>query len=178
MSRVGNKPIPIPSGIQVTVQGSTVRVKGPGGELTESIDPRVRVSVEKSEVLVKRESDEREIRSVHGLTRTHLSNMVDGVSRGFQKILEINGVGFRAQVQGRNIQLSLGYSHPVVFALPAGVDAKIDKQTVITLKGPDKRLIGQVAANLRGIKPPEPYKGKGIKYSDEVVHRKEGKTGK
>jgi large subunit ribosomal protein L6 len=178
VSRVGKKPIPLPSGIQVNLQGKTIRVKGPGGELTDQIDPRVKVSVGSSEIVLERVANDRVARSLHGLTRSHISNMVSGVSKGFQKTLEITGVGYRAQLQGGKIQLSVGFSHPVLFTLPAGIEAKIDKQTIITIKGSNKRLVGQVAANLRSIKPPEPYKGKGIRYSGEVIQRKEGKTGK
>ena len=178
MSRVGKKPIAIPSGVQVNIQGSTLKVKGPGGELTQTLDPRIKVAVEEGNVVVRRGEEDRKTRSLHGLIRSDISNMLLGVSQGFQKTLEMSGVGFRAQLQGKNIQLSVGFSHPVSFVVPTGIDAKVDKQTIITIKGSNKQLVGQVAANIRAIKPPEPYKGKGIKYSGEVIQRKEGKGGK
>lgn len=178
MSRLGKKPIVIPSGVQVQVDSKGVRVNGPKGELLRPLEAGIGVKVENGHVVVTRQQDDREHRSRHGLFRSDVQNMVVGVSQGYQKTLEINGVGFRAQVQGRNLSLTLGFSHPVVFALPAGIEASVDKQTVVTIKGADKYLVGQVAAQIRNLKPPEPYKGKGIKYTDEVIVRKEGKTSK
>lgn len=178
MSRVGRKPIPIPSGIDVKVDKNSVSVKGPKGQLKQDFHPRIGINIDAGNILVSRSSDDKLDRSLHGLTRSIISNMITGVTKGYEKALEISGVGYRAQVQGRSLMLTLGFSHPVEFKLPEGIDAAVDKQTNITIKGIDKYLVGQVAANIRGLKPPEPYKGKGIKYSDEVVRRKEGKAGK
>ena len=178
MSRVGKKPILIPSGVQVNVEGNGVRVKGPKGELTRSLENGIAVKIENGHVVLTRQSDDRIHRAKHGLLRSDLNNMVVGVSQGYQKTLEISGVGFRAQVQGRNLSFALGFSHPTVFALPTGIEASVDKQTMVTIKGADKYWVGQVAAQIRDLKPPEPYKGKGIKYAGEVIERKEGKTSK
>ena len=178
MSRVGKKPILIPSGVQVKVEENGVRVKGPKGELTRSLENGISVKIENGQMVVTRQSDDRIHRAKHGLLRSDLNNMVIGVSQGYQKTLEISGVGFRAQVQGRSLSLALGFSHPTVFALPTGIEASVDKQTVVTIKGADKYWVGQVAAQIRDLKPPEPYKGKGIKYAGEVIERKEGKTSK
>ncbi|MBI3610639.1 MAG: 50S ribosomal protein L6 [Nitrospirae bacterium] len=178
MSRVGNKPILIPSGVQVQLEQKGVRVKGPKGELTRSLETGIGVKVENGQVIVTRQSDDRFHRAKHGLLRSDLNNMIAGVTKNYEKTLEISGVGFRAQLQGRNLSMTLGYSHPVVFALPPGIEASVEKQTVITIKGADKYRVGQVAAQIRDLKPPEPYKGKGIKYADEVIKRKEGKTSK
>ena len=178
MSRVGKKPILIPSGVQVNVEGNGVRVKGPKGELTRSLENGIAVKIENGHVVLTRQSDDRIHRAKHGLLRSDLNNMVVGVSQGYQKTLEISGVGFRAQIQGRNLSFALGFSHPTVFALPTGIEASVDKQTMVTIKGADKYWVGQVAAQIRDLKPPEPYKGKGIKYAGEVIERKEGKTSK
>ncbi|MEK6683630.1 MAG: 50S ribosomal protein L6 [Nitrospirota bacterium] len=178
MSRVGKKPILIPSGVQVNVEGNGVRVKGPKGELTRSLENGIAVKIENGHVVLTRQSDDRIHRAKHGLLRSDLNNMVVGVSQGYQKTLEIIGVGFRAQLQGRNLSFALGFSHPTVFALPTGIEASVDKQTMVTIKGADKYWVGQVAAQIRDLKPPEPYKGKGIKYAGEVIERKEGKTSK
>jgi len=178
MSRVGKKPIPIPSGVQVKIEENLVRVKGPKGELTRPLEGNFQLKIENGQVLVTRKADDRIHRARHGLLRSYISNMVIGVSQGYQKTLEISGVGFRAQVQGRNLTLALGFSHPTVYALPPGIEASVDKQTVVTVKGADKYWVGQVAAQIRDLKPPEPYKGKGIKYQGEVIERKEGKTSK
>ncbi|HET6466680.1 MAG TPA: 50S ribosomal protein L6 [Nitrospiria bacterium] len=178
MSRVGKKPILVPSGVQVKVEEKGVRIKGPKGELTRGMEMGIGVTVEDGRVVVTRRDDDRLHRAKHGLFRSDLNNMVIGVSQGYQKSLEISGVGFRAQVQGRNLTLALGFSHPTVFALPTGIEATVDKQTLITIKGADKYLVGQVAAEIRDLKLPEPYKGKGIKYAGEVIERKEGKTSK
>ncbi|MBI3995409.1 MAG: 50S ribosomal protein L6 [Nitrospirae bacterium] len=178
MSRVGKKPITIPTGVQVKIEGAGVRVKGPKGELARSPETGIGVKIENGQIVVSRQSDDRIQRAKHGLVRSDLNNMIIGVSQGYQKTLEISGVGFRAQVQGRNLTLALGYSHPTVFVLPTGIEASVDKQTVVTIKGADKYRVGQVAAEIRGLKLPEPYKGKGIKYAGEVIERKEGKTSK
>jgi large subunit ribosomal protein L6 len=178
MSRVGKKPVVIPSGVQVKVEGQEIHVKGPKGQLSRSMDSRLKLVVKDGQVQVEREQDDRLTRSLHGLIRSNINNMLIGVSQGYQKILEINGVGFRAQLQGKSLQLNLGFSRPVIFPLPSGIDAKVEKQNVITIQGVDKQQVGQVAADIKAIKPPEPYKGKGIKYAGEVILRKEGKTGK
>lgn len=178
MSRLGKKPIPVPSGVQVTVQKNQVKVKGPKGELTCNLEPGIGVDVKDGKINLSREKDDRFSRARHGLMRSLLSNMVLGVTEGYKKVLEIKGVGFRAQVQGKTLNLTLGFSHPTVFPLPQGIEASVEKQTLLTLKGVDKRQVGQTAALIRSLRPPEPYKGKGIKYSDEIIRRKEGKTGK
>lgn len=178
MSRIGKKPVAIPSGVSAAISRRRLTVKGPKGELFREIPPRISVTVGTGEISVGRSGDSRLDRSLHGLTRTLISNMVTGVTEGYRRVLEINGVGFRAAVSGQAINLSLGFSHPVSFPLPPGVKAEVEKNTVITLSGIDKQVLGQAAANLRALKPPEPYKGKGIKFAEEVVRRKEGKTGK
>jgi large subunit ribosomal protein L6 len=178
MSRVGLKKIPIPSGVNVKINAQSVHVKGPKGENEKPIRPEVAVVIEGNEVVVSRSSDERFVRSLHGLTRNEISNMILGVTKGYDKVLEINGVGYRAVVQGRNLVLNLGFSHPINFELPEGIDASVEKQTIVTIKGTDKYLVGQVAAKIRALKKPEPYKGKGVKYREEKIIRKEGKTGK
>jgi large subunit ribosomal protein L6 len=175
MSRIGKRPIPIPDGVTVAVDGQTVRAAGPKGKLLQSVPSGVSVAVTDNRVVVSRESDERAVRALHGLTRSLLNNMLTGVKIGFERKLEIVGIGYRAQLQGKNIQLALGYSHPIVFSLPDGISADIDKQTSITLRGPDKAVLGQTAARLRALRKPNPYKGKGIRYADEVVRKKVGK---
>lgn len=175
MSRIGRKPIPIPQGVTVAVEGSTVRVDGPRGKLSHTVPAGVAVSADGSAVTVARSSDHRSVRALHGLTRSLLANMVHGVKDGFERKLEIVGIGYRAQLSGQNLQLALGYSHPVVFPLPEGVRAEVEKQVSITLRGADKALLGQTAAKLRALRKPDPYKGKGIKYADEYVRRKVGK---
>jgi large subunit ribosomal protein L6 len=175
MSRIGRKPIVIPSGVKVLVQGQTVQAEGPKGKLSHIVPAGLGARVDSDRLLVTREHDHRTARALHGLTRALVANMVTGVKDGFERKLEIVGIGYRAQLQGRNIQLSLGYSHPVVFPLPEGITAEIEKQTAITLRGPDKGLLGQTAARLRALRKPDPYKGKGVKYADEVIRRKVGK---
>jgi len=177
MSRVGKRPIPVPDAVQVSIEGNRIKVKGPKGELKYEFHPRLEVKVEDGAIVVRRPNDEKLLRSLHGLTRTLIANMVTGVTEGFQKSLEIVGVGYRANVSGRELELSLGYSHPVIFRIPEGIEITVDRQTRIDVKGIDKQLVGQVAANIRALRPPEPYKGKGIKYVDEVIHRKAGKAG-
>ncbi len=178
MSRVGLKKIIIPNGVNVKVNPDAVHVKGPKGENQKPLRPEIKVDIQGSELVVSRSSDDRFVRSLHGLTRNEIQNMIVGVTQGFEKVLEINGVGFRATVQGRMLVLNLGYSHPINFELPKGIDATVEKQTTVTIKGIDRYLVGQVAANIRALREPEPYKGKGIKYKDERIIRKEGKTGK
>jgi large subunit ribosomal protein L6 len=175
MSRIGKKPIPIPAGVKVQVAGPEVRAEGPKGRLAQVVPSGISAAVEDGRLMVARESDARTTRALHGLTRSLLANMVTGVKDGFERKLEIVGIGYRAQLQGKNIQLALGYSHPVVFPLPEGVTAEIEKQTAITLRGADKALLGQTAAKLRELRKPDPYKGKGIKYAEEVIRRKVGK---
>jgi large subunit ribosomal protein L6 len=177
MSRVGRKPVPVPQEVRVTVEGQTVRVEGPKGTLSHAVHTLLAVSLQDGQLLVSRGADHRTAKALHGLTRSLLANMVHGVKEGFEKKLEIIGIGYRAQLQGRTIVLALGYSHPVVFPLPDGIQAEVDRQVLITLRGFDKALLGQVAAKLRSLRKLDPYKGKGIKYTDEVVRRKVGKTG-
>jgi large subunit ribosomal protein L6 len=175
MSRIGKKPIPIPQGVKVQVSDGTVRAEGPKGKLSQPIPAPLSAKVEGTELLIARPDDDRRVRALHGLTRALMANMVSGVKDGFERKLEIIGIGYRAQMQGKAIQLALGFSHPVVFPLPEGVTAEIDKQTAITLRGADKALLGQTAAKLRALRKPDPYKGKGIRYADEYVRRKVGK---
>src|SRR6266508_4080855 len=175
MSRIGMKPIPVPEGVKVAVEESTVKVEGPKGKLSQAIPAGLSVRMDSNVLTVERVSDHRTVRALHGLIRSLLANMVHGVKDGFERKLEIVGIGYRAQIQGRNLQLALGYSHPVIFPLPEGVQAEVDKQVSITLKGADKALLGQLAAKLRGLRKPDPYKGKGIKYANEVIRRKVGK---
>ena len=179
MSRIGKKPVDIPSGVDVKLLESTIQVKGPKGELSWSFPQGTSVSVRDNKVLVERADDLKKTRALHGLTRSLIANMVQGVTQGYQRVLDITGVGYRAQVQGNKITFSLGYSHPVEFNLPQGISAAIDpKQTQITLTGVDKQTIGQIAANLRSLRSPDAYKGKGVRYSGERLKLKVGKTGK
>ncbi|MBI6005407.1 50S ribosomal protein L6 [Clostridium perfringens] len=179
MSRVGKMPIAIPAGVTVTVTPeNVVTVKGPKGELVKAMHKDINIAVEDAQVVVTRPSDVKEHRALHGLTRALLNNMVVGVSQGFSKTLELNGVGYRAQLQGKKLVMNLGYSHPVEVEAVDGVDLKLDGTTKVIVEGIDKEKVGAVAANIRSWRKPEPYKGKGIKYSDEVIRRKEGKTGK
>ena len=179
MSRVGKKPIDMPSGVDAKLEPGRITVKGPLGEIVQDVNPKLTIKKDKNVLTVERPSDQKIYRELHGLTRNLISNMVTGVSKGFEKKLDITGVGFKAAVSGTNLMLTLGFSHPIVYPLPTGIKATVDpKQTQITLKGVDKQLVGQIAANVRSFKKPEPYKGKGIKYSTEVIVRKEGKAGK
>jgi large subunit ribosomal protein L6 len=177
MSRIGKKVIKLPAGVKVSTKDNHVHVEGPKGKLDGIVPAGVEVKVVGQEVTMVLKSEERAAGALHGLARSLLANMVEGVTNTFSKTLEINGVGYRAEVKGQSLNLTLGFSHPVVFALPKGITAEVDKQTKIAIKGVDKQLVGQVAAQIRAIKPPEPYQGKGIKYSDEVIRRKEGKAG-
>jgi large subunit ribosomal protein L6 len=176
MSRIGRKPITIPSGVTVAVDGSTVKVKGPKGELARTFEPSMKVRVENNEVLVERPNDDKRERALHGLTRALLANMVQGVTEGFKKTLEIVGVGYRAEKKGKNLVVSVGYSHPVNYPEPQGITLTTPAPTTIVIEGIDKQKVGQVAAELREFRPPEPYKGKGIRYQGEQVRRKAGKT--
>ncbi|RRN68799.1 50S ribosomal protein L6 [Peribacillus simplex] len=178
MSRIGKKPIEIPTGVTVTVNGSEVTVKGPKGELTRSFSPDLTIVVEENVVTVTRPSDEKAHRSLHGTTRALISNMVEGVSKGFVKSLELIGVGYRAQMQGTKLILNVGYSHPVEIEPETGVEVEVPSNTKVIIKGANKERVGALAANIRDVRPPEPYKGKGIRYEGEFVRRKEGKTGK
>jgi large subunit ribosomal protein L6 len=175
MSRVGKKPIPIPKGVSVTVGGETVTVKGPKGELKMELHPAVKVTTENGELVCTRADDSRLSRAAHGLVRANTANMVRGVSEGFQRKLEINGVGYRAEVAGKKLTLQLGYSHPIDFPLPDGITAAVEKN-VLTLSGIDKQALGLCAAKVRALRPPEPYKGKGVKYVEETILRKVGKA--
>ncbi|MET0832306.1 MAG: 50S ribosomal protein L6 [Acidimicrobiia bacterium] len=177
MSRIGNSPIPVPTGVDVTVDGPTVSVKGPKGALSRWVDERIAVSVDDGVVTLSRDSDERDIRSLHGLYRALLANMVTGVSDGYRKELQAVGVGYRANLQGRRLELQVGFSHPVVVEAPEGIDFEVPEPTRIVVSGIDKELVGQTAADIRRVRPPEPYKGKGIRYVDEQVRRKAGKAG-
>jgi large subunit ribosomal protein L6 len=178
MSRVGKLPVKVPEKVKVSVDGSVVKVEGPKGKMSFPYNTLVKVEVGKGEVKVTRPDESRAAKSLHGLTRTLLRNAVDGVTKGYQRTLEISGVGFKAEVKGKEIHFTLGFSHPVVFKLPEGITAEADpKQTKVTVRGVDKHLLGLTAAKIRGLRPPEPYKGKGIKYAEETIRRKEGKTG-
>ena len=177
MSRIGRKPIPIPKGVQVAVKDGEVEVQGPNGKLGLRVHGLCRVQVTGGSVVVTRQGDHRTAKALHGLTRALVANMVRGVTEGFDKRLEIVGIGYRVQLTGRTLTFSLGYSHPIVFPLPEGIQAEVDKQTTIILRGVYKHLVGQTAAQIRALRRPDPYKGKGIRYADEVVRRKVGKAG-
>lgn len=179
MSRIGKLPVTVPNGVNVTLNDGEVHVKGPKGELSQSILAQVvNVKLEDGKVLVERKGDAKAHRSAHGLTRTLIANMIEGVSKGFRKSLEIQGVGFRAAKAGEKLNLSLGFSHPVVFDPPKGIALSVEGTNKIHVEGIDKQAVGQVAAEIRGLRPPEPYKGKGIRYAGEVVRKKLGKAGK
>jgi large subunit ribosomal protein L6 len=179
MSRVGKNPINVPDGVDVKIQGNLVTVKGPKGELKWNCHADMKVSLQDKNIIVERPSNSKQSRSLHGTTRSIIANMVTGISAGYKRLLEINGVGYRAQVQGQKITFTLGYSHPIDFNLPEGITAQVDKkQTQLTLEGIDKHLIGQVAANIRSLRSPNMYKGKGIKYAEEILKLKVGKAGK
>jgi large subunit ribosomal protein L6 len=177
MSRVGKKPIEIPKNVTINLEGSTCIIKGPLGTLEHKIPRGVIVSNQDGQLVVSRQSDEKLDRSLHGLTRTLISNIIVGVTKGFSKELEIEGIGYRAKVEGRVLNLTVGYSHPVNYPMPEGITIEVKDQTKIQVKGIDKQLVGQVAAEIRGIKKPEPYKGKGIRYEGEHIRRKVGKAG-
>ena len=179
MSRIGRMPVQIPAGVEVKIaEGNVVTVKGPKGTLEKQLPQEMSITQEEGAIIVKRPNDLKKFKSLHGLTRSLINNMVIGVTNGFEKTLEINGVGYRAQKQGKKLVLSLGYSHPVEMEDPEGLESVVDGQNKIIVRGIDKEEVGQYAAEIRFKRQPEPYKGKGIKYSDEVIRRKEGKTGK
>lgn len=179
MSRIGKLPVSVPAGVTITVaDGNIVTVKGPKGELSQKISEKLSIKQEDGQLLVERPSDAKEYRSLHGLSRTLINNMVLGVTEGYSKSLDVVGVGYRAQLQGKKLVLSVGYSHPVEFEEIPGITFEVPNANSIIISGIDKQLVGQVAADIRIVRPPEPYKGKGIRYSDEYVRRKAGKTGK
>ena len=178
MSRIGLKPITIPAGVEVNLNGNAVTVKGPNGTLSMDAHPNMQISVEGSEIIVSRPNDAKENRSLHGLTRTLIANMVTGVTEGFKKTLEVNGVGYRVQLQGNTLVMNLGFSHQVTMEAPEGVKIECPSANAIVVSGADKQAVGQFAAQIREKRPPEPYKGKGIKYAEEHIRRKEGKAGK
>ncbi|HWO87955.1 MAG TPA: 50S ribosomal protein L6 [Gemmatimonadales bacterium] len=177
MSRIGKKPVAIPSGVTCSVQGNTLTVKGPKGELKRTFHPDMQIAVEGGAVVVRRPGDESRHKALHGLSRTLVANMVDGVTKGYEKTLEIQGVGYKAETKPYGLLLTVGYSHQVEFKAPAGIKLVAEQPTVVKVSGCDKELVGQVAANIRDVRPPEPYKGKGIRYQGEKVRRKAGKTG-
>ena len=177
MSRIGKRPIPVISGVTVEIDGQTVRVKGPKGELSRTVHPEMQLTMEQGQVVVARPSDETRHKALHGLTRTLLANMVEGVAKGYQKVLEIQGVGYKAEVNKAGLNVIAGYSHPVAYKAPEGITFAVENNTIVRISGPNKELVGQVAAEIRQIRPPEPYKGKGIRYQGERVRRKAGKTG-
>lgn len=177
MSRIGKKPVPIPANVQVTVDGATIRVKGPRGELAREVRPEISLKVEDNTLLLERSSEETEHRAFHGLTRALVANMVTGVTEGYRKSLEIIGVGYRAEKKGNALVLTVGYSHQVTYPEPKGISITTTSPTVVVVEGIDKQQVGQVAAEIRAVRPPEPYKGKGIRYQGEQVRRKAGKTG-
>ena len=177
MSRIGKLPIAIPKGVTVTTEGSTVTVKGAKGELKKTFHPDLAIAVENGNVLVTRPSDEKEHKSLHGLTRTLISNMVEGVTKGYSKTLEIAGVGYKAEPRAYGLQFALGFSHPIEYRAPSGIKLSAPNPTTVQIEGADKEMVGQVAAEIRSLRPPEPYKGKGIKYAGENIRRKAGKAG-
>jgi large subunit ribosomal protein L6 len=178
MSRIGNKPITVPSEVQVKIDGQNITVTGPKGTLEREIHRNITLEMQENTITVIRKNDEKINKSLHGLTRTLIQNMIIGVTAGYSKELQINGVGYRVQKQGNNLNLTLGYSHPVIFDAPEGISFDVPNQNTIIVNGIDKELVGQTAAVIRSKRPPEVYRGKGIKYADEVIRRKEGKTGK
>ena len=178
MSRIGNKPITVPAGVEVKIDGKHISVKGPKGTLERDIEPEISMELKENVLTISRDSDARRSKSLHGLTRTLINNMVNGVQNEFTRELQINGVGYRVQKQGNDLNLSLGYSHPVIYKAPAGISFDVPNPNTIIVKGISKEQVGQVAAEIRTKRPPEVYRGKGIKYAEEVIRRKVGKTGK
>lgn len=178
MSRIGNKPITVPAGVEVKIEGNHITVKGPKGTLEKTFEPEISIKLEGDILTVSRDSDERRSKSLHGLTRTLINNMISGVQNEFTRELQINGVGYRVQKNGKDLNLSLGYSHPVIFKAPEGISFDVPNPNTIIVKGIDKELVGECAAVIRTKRPPEVYRGKGIKYAEEVIRRKVGKTGK
>jgi large subunit ribosomal protein L6 len=178
MSRIGKLPVAIPAGVKVSLDGNKMSVQGPKGTLIQDLHERMSIAVETEQIVVSRSTETKSDTALHGLTRALINNMVVGVTAGFHKNLEINGVGYRAEISGKVLTLSLGYSHPVVYELPEGISVEVEKQTKLSVKGIDKQLVGSAAAKIRSFRKPEPYKGKGIKYADERIVRKAGKAGK
>jgi large subunit ribosomal protein L6 len=178
MSRIGRKSIPVPAGVDVTISGQTVKVKGPKGELSHTVSEPITVAQDSGELHVNRPNDERKAKELHGLSRTLVANMIIGVTEGYKKTLEINGTGYRVTAKGKDLEFALGFSHPVLVPAPAGITFSVERPTQFTVAGIDKQLVGEVAANIRKIRPPEPYKGKGVKYQGEIIRRKAGKAGK
>ncbi|GIL26763.1 50S ribosomal protein L6 [Actinocatenispora comari] len=178
MSRIGRKPIPVPAGVDVKIDGATVAVKGPKGELSHTLAEPITARLEDGTIYVERPNDERRSRALHGLSRTLVNNLVVGVTAGYEKVLEIQGTGYRVQAKGQDLEFALGFSHPVVVPAPAGITFSVQKPTQLTVSGIDKQQVGEIAANIRKIRPPEPYKGKGVRYQGENVRRKAGKAGK
>ena len=177
MSRIGKKPVAIPKGVTVKVDGNTVDVKGPKGQLRQPLPPNISAAVEDGQLVTRKARDERALDKFHGLARSLVNNAVRGVTEGWKKELDIVGVGYRAEMKGKQVVLALGYSHPIVYDVPGGIDIAIDKQTHITVTGVDRQLVGQVAANLRRLREPDPYQQKGVRYTGEVLKKKAGKTG-
>ena len=177
MSRIGKKPVTLPKGVNLELQGQTVAVKGPRGELRRTLHPEMQLAFENGVLTVSRPSEEKRHKALHGLTRTLVQNMVDGVSKGFAKTLEIQGVGYKAEAKPYGVNLVVGFSHPVKYEAPKGIKISVENNTTVKIEGADKEAVGQVAAELRAVRPPEPYKGKGIRYQGEQVRRKAGKTG-
>lgn len=178
MSRIGRKPVQIPQGVEVKLDGNHITVKGPKGTLERTLHEDMIIKMENNEIVVERPSEDKEHRSLHGLTRTLIANMIEGVTEGFKKTLEVNGVGYRAAKQGKDLVLNLGFSHQVIVSEIEGISIEVPNQNTVIISGPDKQVVGQFAAEIREKRPPEPYKGKGIKYDYEVIRRKEGKAGK
>jgi len=178
VSRIGNKIVVLPAGVEIKQNGNDITVKGPKGELTRTFSSDITMNIEGNEVTFTRPNDSKEMKTIHGTTRANFNNMVVGVSEGFQKALELIGVGYRAQLQGKKLVLNVGYSHPVEIEAPAGIEIEVPSNTSVIVKGSDKEVVGELAANILGVRPPEPYKAKGIRYVGEFVRRKEGKTGK
>ncbi len=176
MSRIGHIPVEIPEKVNITINDNVVKVTGPKGQLEEKVSSDMDINIEEKQITVSRPTDSKADRAVHGLTRSLIINMIEGVTKGYQKSLELNGVGYRALKKGSNLELQVGYSHPVLIEPKEGIEFEVDKSKIV-VKGINKQLVGQVAANIRSVRPPEPYKGKGIKYVDEIIRRKEGKTG-
>jgi large subunit ribosomal protein L6 len=177
MSRIGKKPVTVPKGVDLDLQGSTVAVKGPKGELRRTLHPEMKLTLDNGTLTVERPSEDKRHKALHGLTRTLVQNMVEGVSKGFTKTLEIQGVGYKAEAKPYGVNLIVGYSHPVKYEAPKGIKISVENNTTVKVEGADKEVVGQVAAELRSVRPPEPYKGKGIRYQGEQVRRKAGKTG-
>jgi len=177
MSRIGKKPIAIPKGVTVKVDGNVIDVKGPKGQMRQALPPGVSAALEDGQLIAKRDSDARELGKFHGLARSLMSNAVQGVTEGWKRELDIVGVGYRAELKGQQVVLALGYSHPILFDVPKGIEVAVEKQTHLTVTGVDRQLVGQVAANLRRLRKPDPYQQKGVRYTGEVLKKKAGKTG-